>query len=129
MEGFNKLYSGKKVATKLTIEPKVEELWGKVCTQIHTALKLTKRFAFEDIGHLPTPSVKELLERLRVFDDVVGLLLDHAEVFSLDYTHTRLLLNCKQQVNMMERIVSAINANNLSDYEAAVEALEKQAHI
>ncbi len=111
------------------IEPKVEALWSKVCEQIVTALKMTKTFTFEDIGNLPNPSINDLLERLRVFDDIVSLLLDHTSVFDIDYTHTRLLLNCKQQVNLMERIANAISADNQADYDEAVRELEKQAHI
>jgi hypothetical protein len=111
------------------IDKKVEELWGKVCQQIITAIKITKKFSFDDIGHLPNPSIGELLERLRVFDDVVSLLLDHAEVFDLDYTQKRQLLNCKQLVNNMERLASAIDGENQADYEAAIKELEQQAFI
>lgn len=109
------------------IEPKVEALWAKVCVQIDTALKLTKLFNFEDIGELSDPSIEDLLERLRVFDDVVSLLLDHANVFGLEYSTTRTLLNCKQQVNAMERLASAIQAGNQDDYESAIRELERQA--
>lgn len=111
------------------IEPKVEALWAKVCEQLLTALNLTKKFSFDDIGHLPNPSIGELLERLRVFDDIVSLLLDHATVFEIEYSHTRMLLNCKQQVNVMERLANAISADNQADYDMAVRELENQAHI
>ena len=98
-----------------------------MCENISSALRLTKLVNFENIGALTNPSIQDLLERLRVFDDVVSLLLDHASVFDLDYSHTRMLLNCKQLVNNMERLANAIQAGNQADYDAAVSALEKEA--
>jgi hypothetical protein len=107
----------KKVAVK------VEALWAKVFESSNKVLHQHLKYGLSGFSEVPRPNVHDMLITLRVFDSVLDV-LSHLE---LPYDQSRQILNAKAQITNMERVALAVEASNEVDYDAAVEALERQA--
>jgi hypothetical protein len=110
-----------------TVKEKVEELWTKVFQSSSKVLHQAKKFGFSGIEIIPSPNIHEMLITLQLFTAVIEILVTNAEVAGLEYDQTRQLLNAKAQITTMEQLASALRAKNRQDFDAAVDALAKQA--
>lgn len=110
---------------------KIEDLWAKVFLNSSKVLNQHFKFGYDGVMTATDPTIHERMVSLQVFSAVIDVLINNATSanLSLDYEQTRQLLNAKAQITTMEQVAAAILAKNKEDYEAAVEALDRQAVI
>lgn len=110
----------------VAIKQKVTEVWEKIFAASSRVVIQAQHYGFSGM-ELPAPNIHEMLVRLQIFTSVIDILINHAEKLNVSYDDTRLMLNAKEQLTRMERLAAALRANNRSDFEAAIRALENQA--
>jgi hypothetical protein len=108
------------------IAARVETIWAKVFQNSNTVLKHAKDYGFLGMELIPSPNIHQIMLHLTVFDALIDILLANQEVVDLGYEQARQLLNAKSQLVNMEKLASALKANNQVDYDAAIAALEGQ---
>ena len=64
-----------------------------------------------------------MLLSLKVMEAILDAIFDQNE---LEYELSRMMLNAKQQINLIERVVTALRHNRETDYEQAMQALRHQ---
>jgi len=115
------------LATEKTFGPedveRVEKLWSIVFESSNKVIHQHKKYGFDGFGEVPRPNVHDMLITMKLLSVVIDVLL----TADLDYDQNRQLLNAKVQITNMEKLALALNAKNREDYDAAAEALEKQA--
>lgn len=104
---------------------KVEQLWAKVFESSNRVLHQHAKYGFDGFADVPRPNVHDMLVTLKLLSAVIDVLL----TTELPYEQSRQLLNAKVQITNMERLALALTAGSRDDYDAAVEALERQAVI
>lgn len=104
---------------------KVEELWARVFQSSNRVLVQHLKYGFDGFQNVPRPNVHDMLITLRAFNAVFDVLQDD----DMPYEQSRQLLNAKAQITNMERLALALKADNREDYDAAVEALDRQAVV
>lgn len=105
------------------VAEKVETLWAKVFESSNRVLVQHLKYGLSGFSEVPRPNVHDMLITLRVFDSVMDVLSQ----LDLPYEQSRQILNAKAQITNMERVALAVEASNQADYDAAVEALDRQA--
>lgn len=103
---------------------RVEKLWAVVFESSNKVIHQHKKYGFDGFGNVPRPNVHDMLVTLKLLSAVIGVLLTAEEI---EYEQSRQLLNAQAQITNMERLALALHAKNREDYDAAAEALEKQA--
>lgn len=107
---------------------KIEQLWSLVFENSNKVLHQHMKFGFDGVFEAKNPSIHERVLQLQLFSAVIDVLLNASKAgVDLAYEQTRQLLNAKSQITTMEQLAAALVAKNRADYEAAVEALDKQA--
>ncbi|MFN7155096.1 MAG: hypothetical protein ACK4OE_15535 [Acidovorax sp.] len=103
-------------------------LWGKVFELSNTILHQNKMYGFEGIReHAPDPSITTIVQYCRFFDQAFDSVMLFDAIKDIGYETRRCVLNAKKQVTTMEQLALAVQGGNKADYDAAVEALGKQA--
>jgi hypothetical protein len=104
-------------------EAQVDELWARVFESSNRVLHQHQKYGFDGFAKIPRPNVHDLLITLKL----VTAHLDALLTADLEYTQSRQLLNAKTQITNMEKLALALHNKSREDYDAAVEALDKQA--
>lgn len=109
-----------------TIKDEVEHAWGDVFKIVNTVLDHDERFGFKLIERSINPSFNDISLSLKMME----ALLDVFPVDSgVDYSTSRMILNAKQQINLIEQVVTAIKYGKQDDYEQAMSKLRNQAQF
>ena len=111
------------------IKERVDKIWALVFERSNAVLSQSKLYGFHCMQEIPDPNIHGMLVQLQVFSAVMDILITHGPDAGLEYDQTRLILNAKEQVTRMERVATALNANNREDYDIAITELERQAAI
>jgi hypothetical protein len=108
------------------IQKRVAEVWEIVFSASNKVINQANVFGFNGM-HIPNPDIHMMMTILRMYEEILQVIIDGACVLGIDYDGTRLALNAKEQINRMERVVSALNAERLDDFNAAIDDLKRQA--
>jgi hypothetical protein len=111
------------------IKERVDIIWAFVFKRSNEVLRQSKMYGFHCMQEVPDPNIHGMLIQLQVFSAVMDILITNGPEAGLEYGQTRLILNAKEQVTRMERVATALKANNKEDYDAAIAELERQAAI
>lgn len=121
----------KDISTELfddaAIKQKVLEVWEKVFTASNKVISHANSYGFSGMDVVPSPNIHGMLVSLQIFSTILDILITNADKLEVEYEETRLMLNAKEQMIRMERLATALKANNRNDYELALAALEAQA--
>lgn len=104
----------------------VEKAWAEVFKLVNTIVSTHDRFGYRLIGSRINPRFPDILLSLDLMDSMMDALL---KISDIDYETSRLVLNAKQQINRVERVVTALKHRRKSDYEAAMAELRRQAQF
>lgn len=112
------------------IEQTIEEIWSTMCKTTDDVRILTEKHGMEAIAGLANPTIDEMLSITERLDKICGKVLDAINGSSVtEYIDTRLLLNARQMYLHFQQMVLAYKVNNLADFLAARDLLQKQAHF
>ena len=112
------------------IEQTIEEIWSTMCKTTDDVRILTEKHGMEAIAGLANPTIDEMLSITERLDKTCGKVLDAINGSSVtEYIDTRLLLNARQMYLHFQQMVLAYKVNNLADFLAARDLLQKQAHF
>lgn len=105
------------------------ELWGKVFSLSSRILQMSRLYSYDAISELaPDPNVSTILSLCRWFDQAFdSVILFDSSIQEIGYENTRLTLNAKQTILVMEKLANALKAKNQTDYENALAELKAQA--
>lgn len=109
------------------IRDQVNEIWASVFQSSNAVLKQSKLYGFYCMQEVPDPNIHGMLLQLQVFSSVMDILIANGLDAGLEYEHTRLLLNAREQLTRMNRVAAALKANNREDFNEAIKELNKQA--
>lgn len=104
---------------------RVERLWSMVFATSNRVLHQHAKYGFDGFAEVPRPNVHDMMVTLKLLGAVIDVFL----TTDLPYEQSRQLLNAKVQITNMERLALALHAQSRADYDAAVEALDRQAVI
>ncbi len=108
------------------IKTEIETAWGGVFKVVNTVISHHESFGYKLIENKINPSFHEILLSLKVMEAILDAI--YAEVQD-EYELSRMMLNAKQQINHIERVVTALKHQRQDDYEAAMALLRSQAQI
>lgn len=111
----------------IVIKQRVAVVWEKVFAASNKVISHANNYGFLGMGIIPSPNIHEMLITLQIFSSIIDILITNADKLDVEYEETRLMLNAKEQITRMERLATALKANNRDDYEVALAALETQA--
>ena len=111
------------------VKKKVEELWALVFSASAKVLKQHLTHGYDGVCKMASPTLEEMVGKLKFFDSVLDVLYLHAEQFGLDYEQERQILNARTQVSKMEALMLAVRAGKRDDYDAIVLQIDGQAVI
>ena len=106
-------------------QQKVEDLWSRTFDYSNTIIKKVRKLGFTRFGDIKSPNVEEMLITLQMMSAVFEVLGAHAD----EADEVRLLLNAKQQILFMERLVSAWKSSDQDEFNKLVGQLENQAQF
>jgi hypothetical protein len=106
-----------------------ERLWAQVFKASNRVLHQHKMHGFDGIELVPNPNIHDVVVTLKAFDTAIESLIEAADLVNMPYESRQQLLNAKAQIANMNQLASALKAKRQKDYDAAVEALQKQAVI
>lgn len=109
------------------IRQKVDALWAEVFTSSNKILHHAKFYGFMGMEVIPSPNIHQILLTLRIYDSVIGVLLDNAENCDLEHDELRLLFNAKQQILRMEAVAIALKIGDRGAFDLAIKQIEHQA--
>lgn len=113
------------LADKEIIE-RVQKVWAVVFEASGKVLQHANTFGFNGMGVIPDPNIHKMLTSLRMLSALMEVLSNDKYV-ELSYEERRLILNSKEQLNRMERVAAALDANDRAGFDEAIRCLEKQA--
>jgi len=111
------------------IKQKVFKVWETVFAASSKVISHANNFGFLGMEIIPSPNIHEMLAALQIFSSIIDILIVSAEDLEVSYDEVRLMLNAKEQLTRMERLATALKANNRSDFNLALQDLERQAVI
>lgn len=109
------------------IKEKVVTVWTKVFEASNKVITHANHYGFLAMETVPKPNIHEMMVSLQILSAVLDILISNADKLDVAYESTRLMLNAKEQITRMERLATALKANNRADFDVALDALECQA--
>lgn len=105
------------------------DLWANVFRLSNRILQQSRLYSYDAISELaPDPNISTILSLCRWFDQAFdNVILFDASIQEIGYENTRLTLNAKQTILVMEKLANALKAKNQEDYNSALAELKAQA--
>lgn len=110
------------------IKSTVETAWAEVFKYSNKVIRDAGYFGFYGLEVIPNPNIHQMLASLSVVDSALDIMLTScAEMVTLQYDATKMILNAKQQILNLENVANSLKAQNRDDFDRAMERLQKQA--
>lgn len=105
------------------------DLWSNVFRLSNRILQQSRLYSYDAISELaPDPNISTILSLCRWFDQAFdSVILFDTSIQEIGYENTRLTLNAKQTILVMEKLANALKAKNQEDYNSALAELKAQA--
>ncbi|WP_133855241.1 hypothetical protein [Comamonas sp. JUb58] len=103
--------------------PVVEQVWEGVFDTTNKMLKVHADFGFELFEKKMNPKIETVLFALNVLEQILDAMYTSSE---LTPDETRMVLNARQQILLVQRVAEALKANCKDDYLVAMEQIAKQ---
>lgn len=100
--------------------------WSKVVGLVNKLLEAHTSYGFNEIEENVHPSIADMVLRLRVADAILGVLSQSGD---LDHEETRLALNARQFVLLVQLVAKALEENDEAEYLRAMGMLNGHAKI
>ncbi len=105
-----------------------DAIWNKVIESTRKVLQECAVYGITEVLSVPDPNAERRLEILRGLLSVVDAILAAAEARN-QTDCVRMLLNSKQQIVLLERLVVAAKTNDVEEFEQVRAQMERQAGI
>lgn len=107
----------------------LDDFWARVFKVSNKVIYDAGLYGFYGMEIIPDPNIHTMMQKLNLVDTLLDNVLVHFGAReSVDtYTETRLVLNAKQQILNLERVVAALKANCKEDFDNAINTLRSQA--
>lgn len=104
--------------------PLIERVWDGVFETTDRMLKVHAAFGFSQFEKQMNPKLETVLFALNVLEQILDAMNGSGD---LEPEETRLVLNAKQQILLVQRVAIALRTKSEGDYEAAMAEMAKQA--
>lgn len=109
------------------IRVRVNIIWERVFTASNRIIVDAHVHGFAGMERVPDPNIHQILSTLSAFSTLMDQIMAHEIYCTLDPEEARLILNAKNQLDLMQRLAIALKLNDEVAFEEAFEQLERQA--
>lgn len=106
----------------------VDEVCGKVFLVAYDVLRDVNKFGIEGLLDAPKPNAEDKLLRVKLLESIFSVLIDEFErrdEFELVFK----LLNAKEQILRLERLINAVKRNDFEECNRLVRLLTTQVQL
>ena len=111
------------------LPPDAEALWTEVFRASNRILHHHKNHGFDEIEKVPKPNVHDVLETLEALVLTFQGLRTASHVKGMSSNESNQVLNAYHQLSCMREVARALMAKDRDRYEAAIDAMKRQAVV
>lgn len=86
-------------------------------------------YGFDGMALIPNPNIHQMMRSVKILAGMIAEIVDTLDAANVEPDYRRLVINTQEQVRRLERVASALIADDREVFNEAIEDLKKQAHF
>lgn len=108
------------------LEHQALEIWDTVCKNISLILKESDLYQLAGFLTIPDPSIESRINALKKLDAICHFIIENTEISNDGYSIIRIMHNAKQQILLLNILLSAAKRNDLAEFKRCKKLLSTQ---